>query len=131
VLVFGVALGVGVVAYAVSRRLSQEPLEAADTPPPVARATRSPLARFRRRSAPAEETLGFGPEPAPPEGGSERFGALIYVPVLHVADPEWRTRVGAALGLILLVTAAALILALAIYQLGRATDAMIQGFMGY
>jgi hypothetical protein len=105
-LICGAALGVGAIVYALSFRSSSEPLET-DALPPADGATGLPL-----------------------EGGPEDE-AFIYVPVLHSADPEWRTRVGAVVGLILLVTAAAFTVAVAIYEVGHALNRMIRGYMGY
>jgi hypothetical protein len=109
--IIGAALVVGVIVYALSLRSSDEP-----------------LVLFRRRSAgPTGEGLGFGDLPAPPEPAP---GSLLYVPVLGSTQPHWQTRVGGIVGLMLLVTAAALAVAIAIYQLGLVLNTTIQGFLG-
>ena len=105
-LICGAALGVGVIVYALSFRSSSDPLET-DVLPPADGATGLPL-----------------------EGGPEDE-AFDYVPVLHSADPEWRTRVGAVVGLVLLVSAGAFTVALAIYEVGRGLNRMVRSYMGY
>jgi hypothetical protein len=124
--IIALALGVGAIVYVLSLRSPDEPLEADPLPPARAR---SRAARLRRRSAPPAEDRGFGYERAPSVGEPEPE-AVIYVPILHSAEPRWRTRVGSGVGLLLLVVAAALAVAVAIYQLGHAVNQMIQGFIG-
>jgi hypothetical protein len=105
-LISGVALGAGVIVYALSSRSSQEPLE----------------------------TYGFsagdGAAGLPLDGGPEDE-AFIYVPIPHAPEPGWRTRVGALVGLILLVAAGAITIAIGIYELAHALNRMIRGYMGY
>jgi hypothetical protein len=105
-LISGVALGAGVIVYALSSRSSQEPLET-DGFPPAGGSTGLPL-----------------------DGGPDDE-AFIYVPIPHSAESGWRTRVGALLGLILLVAAGAITIAVGIYELARALNRMIRGYMGY
>jgi hypothetical protein len=70
------------------------------------------------RSPPAP--LEREPEPEP----------VVYVPVLPWPEPEWQARVGSVGRLIALVAAAALAVAVGVYQLGLALNQMIQGVMG-
>ncbi len=52
------------------------------------------------------------------------------MPVLPWPEPEWQERVGSVGRLIALVAAAALAVAVGVYQLGLALNQMIQGVMG-
>jgi hypothetical protein len=68
------------------------------------------------------------PPPVPLEDEPE-LESWVYVPVLYSTKGQWRTRVSAIVGLILLVVAAALIVALGIYQLGHALNQIMQGYL--
>lgn len=56
--------------------------------------------------------------------------SVVYVRVLPSPQQQWQTRVGSAAGLMALVMAAALTVALGIYQLGLLLNGMIQGLLG-
>jgi hypothetical protein len=128
--IIGVALGVGVVVYALSLRSADETL-GGDGLPPAPAATRSPLAWLRERTArPTGVELGFGPEPAAVEGEAQPE-SFVYVPVLTSEGPHWRTRIGGAIGLVAVVIIAAIIVAFGFYQLGHALNEMVQGFVGH
>jgi len=59
--------------------------------PPPERAARRP-GRLHQRSAQARvDDLGFGGEPAPLEREPEPE-SYLHIPVLHSAEPQWRTR---------------------------------------
>ncbi|MGZ4110388.1 MAG: hypothetical protein ACXVP7_11975 [Actinomycetota bacterium] len=127
--IIGVALGVGVVVYALSLRSADEAL-GGDGLPPAPTATRSPLAWFRERTArPTGEELGFGPEPAAVEGEPQPE-SFVYVPVLASDGPHWQTRIGGAIGLLAVVIIAAIVVAFGFYQLGHALNQLVQGFLG-
>lgn len=51
------------------------------------------------------------------------------MPAFAQPERQWRTRVGAVVGLILLVVAAALIVALGIHQLAHALNQIMQGYL--
>jgi hypothetical protein len=101
-LVIGAAIGVGVVVYALSLRAPDQSLN---------------------------DCLGFGREPAPLDASSESESSL-YVQVLPATELDWRTRIGGVVGLLLVVIAAALVVALGINQLGHALNQTIQGLVG-
>jgi hypothetical protein len=67
--------------------------------------------------------------PAPPEREPEPE-SVVYVWVPPSEEPEWQTRVGSVGRLIALVAAAALAVAVGVYQVGLALNQMIQGVMG-
>jgi hypothetical protein len=127
--IIGVALGVGVIVYALSLRSPDEPIQASALPPaPGSR--RSPAGRLRHRSAGSTGTeSGFGREPAPLARDPEPE-SFVYVPVLHSTGPKWRTRVGGVIGLLALVTVAALAVAVGIYQVGHILNGMVEGYLG-
>jgi len=52
------------------------------------------------------------------------------VPILPSAERQWQTQVGGVVGLMLLVTAAALAVAIGIYRLGQVLNQIAQGYMG-
>jgi hypothetical protein len=105
-LISGAALGAGVIVYALSFRSSREPLEADGLP-------------------------AAGGSSGLPLDGEPEDEAFIYVPIPHAAEPGWRTRVGAVVGLVLLVSAGAITIAVAIFELAHALNRMIRGYMGY
>ncbi len=109
--ILGVALGVGVVVYALSLRASDAPVDTKPGP------TWSPFAWVRERAARPAEQLGFGGEPAPmsDEPAAEGF---VYVPVLASGGPGWRTRLTGLVGLVAMVAVGALVLAFGVYHLG-------------
>jgi hypothetical protein len=133
--ILGVALGVGVVVYALSLRAPDEPVEL-DALPPAPGASRSAIARLRHRSPrPSGEDLGFGRGPAPLDRGLEEEPdpepeSFVYVPVLHAQGPRWQRRIGGVIGLLALITVGALAVAIGIYQLGHALNEMLRGFLG-
>jgi hypothetical protein len=125
--IIGVALGVGVVVYALSLRTPDEALGGEALPPAP---SRSPLAWLRERTArPTGEELGFGPHAAPADRASEPE-SFVYVPVLAAPGPRWRTRIGGVVGLMAVVVVAAVAVAVGIYQLGHLLNQMVQGFLG-
>jgi hypothetical protein len=131
--IIGVALGVGVIVYALSLRAPDEPLEV-DPLPPAPGAARSAIGRFRQRAArPTGEDLGFGRQPAPLDRGLEpepEPESFVYVPILHATAPRWRTRIGGVVGLVALVMLGALAVAIGIYQVAEVLNQMVQGFLG-
>jgi hypothetical protein len=70
------------------------------------------------RSAPA--TLEREPQP----------NSAIYVRVLPAPEPQWQTRIGSIVGLIVLVMTASLAIALGTYQLGLVLNRLIQALLG-
>jgi hypothetical protein len=127
--IIGVAVGVGVVVYALSLRSPDEAL-GNESLPPAPGAIRSPLAWVRERTTrPTGEELGFGPDAAPAEQTPEPE-SFVYVPVLAAAGPRWRTRIGGVVGLMAVVVIAASLVAIGIYQLGHLLNQMLQGFLG-
>jgi hypothetical protein len=129
--IIGVAIGVGVVVYALSLRTPDRAIDA-DALPPAPGAGRSPLAWLRERTAkPTGEELGFGAEAVPGGATSEpEPESFVYVPVLAAGGPRWTTRLGGVVGLIAAVVIAAAALAIGIYQLGHLLNQMVQGFLG-
>jgi hypothetical protein len=125
--IIGVALGVGVVVYALSLRSVDASLDANGLPAaPTAARTRF---GFRRAEPPTGAELGFGATAAgEAEADAESF---LYVPVLAAPGPHWRTRIGGVIGLLAIVTIAAVLVALGIYQLGHALNQLIQQFLGH
>jgi hypothetical protein len=93
--------------------------------PPVA-----PLGPFLSPLVVATVVGNSGYEPAPLEGEQEPE-TLLHVPVQHFEGAAVATRLGGVVGLMLLVTAASLLLAVSIYQLVRVANQVIQGFMGH
>jgi hypothetical protein len=129
--IIGVALGVGVVVYALSLRSADQEL-GGDGLPPAPTTARWPLAAWLRERTPRPTggELGFGPQPATVAGEPEPE-SFVYVPVLATSGPQWRTRIGGAIGLLAVIVMAALIVALALYQLGHVLNQLVQGFLGH
>lgn len=100
-LIIGVALGVGVIVYAQSLRAAG--------------------------GSPSED-LGFRQELALDPGSEPE--SSVYVQILPATELGWRTRIGGVIGLLLVTIAAALAVALGIYQLGHALNQTAQGFLG-
>jgi hypothetical protein len=131
--IIGVALGVGVIVYALSLRAPDGPLEG-DPLPPAPGAAGTAIERFRqRRTRRTSEDLGFGPQPAPISGGLDQEPepeSFVYVPVLHASAPRWQTRIGGVVGLLALIVIGALLVAIGFYQLGQALNELLRGFLG-
>jgi hypothetical protein len=53
-----------------------------------------------------------------------------YVRVLPAPEPQWQTRIGSIVGLIVLVMTASLAIALGTYQLGLVLNRLIQTLLG-
>jgi hypothetical protein len=66
--------------------------------------------------------------PAPLEREPKPISA--YVRVLPAPEPQWQTRMGSIVGLIVLVMTASLAIALGTYQLGLALNRLIQALLG-
>jgi hypothetical protein len=66
---------------------------------------------------------------APPDPGPEPE-SVVYVAVLPVEDLEWRSRIGGIIRLLLVMMAAALALALGIYQFGHVLSQTAQRYLG-
>jgi hypothetical protein len=66
--------------------------------------------------------------PAPIEGEPEPE-SFVYVPVLRSPERRWRARVGGSVGLVLLVVVAALVVALATYELGHLLSQVAKRFL--
>jgi hypothetical protein len=127
--IIGVAVGVGVIVYALSLRSPDEPIQSSRLPPAPG-STRSRIGRLRHRAVGSTAAeLGFGAEPAP-LGREPEPESFVYVPVLHASGPQWRTRVGGVIGLMALVTVAALAVAIGIYQLGHILNGLVEGYLG-
>jgi hypothetical protein len=127
--IIGVAIGVGVVVYALSLRTPDEAVEA-DPLPPAPGAARSPLAWLRGRAArPTGEALGFGGDRAPAADEPEPE-SFVYVPVLATREPRWTTRLGGIVGLMAAVVVGAAAVAIGIYQIGHLLNQMVQGYLG-
>ena len=126
--ILGVALGVGVVVYALSLRTPDAPLRP-DGTAPSSEPTRSPLARLRSRLAgPTGEELGFADQPMP--AGEAPPESFVYVPVLASRGSGWRTRLGGVLGLLAMVAIGAVAIAIGAYQVGAMLNRMIEGLFG-
>ena len=125
--IIGVALGVGAVVYALSLRSVDASVDANGLPA----APGAPRTRFglRRANRPTGAELGFGGAAvAEADPDAESF---LYVPVLAAPGPQWRTRIGGVIGLLAIVTIAAVLVALGIYQLGHALNQLVQQFLGH
>ena len=115
VAIIGIALGVGLVAYALSLRDEDDALLAARV-----RADRRKAGR--REDEP--RAVGFGPGEDVATGDS-----FTYVPVI-TTPATLRTRLMGLGGLILLVVMSAAFLALAIYQAGHVINQTLARFLG-
>lgn len=118
----GIALGVGVVVYALSLRgEAEEVLELGQTPG----AAGEPEPRgHRRRSKRQARAVGFRPEDA----AGEDDGAA-YLRVVPAAETPWTTRIASLVGIIVLIGFSAVLLAAAIYQAGHVINQAISGFL--
>jgi hypothetical protein len=116
VAIVGIALGVGLLVYALTLRgegqaMSLQPLK------------RGHASRRRERDE-ERRAVGFGgDEPAPPD-------PFTYVPVSS-APYTLRTRLLGLGGLILLIVSAAAVLAFAVYQAGHVVNQMVARFVGH
>jgi hypothetical protein len=131
--IVGVALGVGVIVYALSLRGADESLQAGPVPP-VPGAARRRIGRPQAAAGPSQRgrDLGFGAEPeepAPAEGVHDPE-SFVYVPVLAAHGTRWTTRIGGVVGLMALVATAAMAIAVGIYQVGHVLNRMVSGFLG-
>jgi hypothetical protein len=118
VAIIGIALGVGLVAYALSLRTDEDALLAERL-----RRDRSRSVRGRRDGG-EPRAVGFGPgeDLAPSD-------SFAYVPVV-TTPATLRTRLMGLGGLILLVVTSAAVLALAIYQAGHVINQALARFLG-
>lgn len=116
--ILGIAVGIGLIVYALSFVGHDETIPVTQVRPDRPRTGRP----VPRREGP--EALGFGQfEPPPPP--SEH---LAYVPVS--TDPETaRGRLLGLGGLILLVLASAIVLALALYQAGHLVNQSLARYL--
>lgn len=117
VAIIGIALGVGLIAYALSLRNEDEVLLVARIRPARPKAV-------RRRRDDEPRAVGFGPgEDAAPAD------SFVYVPVI-TTPATLRTRLMGLGGLIMLVVMSAAVLALAIYQAGHVINQTLARFLG-
>ena len=116
--IIGIALGVGLIAYALSLRDDQDDVLLAEHVRPD-----RPAAGWPGRE---EESgaVGFGPGEGVAPGDS-----FAYVPVINT-PPTLRTRLMGLGGLILLVLTSAAFLALAVYQVGHVVNQNLARFLG-
>jgi hypothetical protein len=115
--IIGIALGVGLIAYALSLRSEDDLLLAERVRP-----DRPRTVRRRREGEP--RAVGFGPgEDAAPAD------SFVYVPVI-TTPATLRTRLMGLGGLIMLVVMSAAVLALAIYQAGHVINQTLARFLG-
>jgi len=115
VAIIGIALGVGLIAYALSLRSEDDPL--------LAERIRPGAKAVRRGREDEPRAVGFGP-------GEEIPGeSFVYVPVIST-PATLRTRLMGLGGLILLVVMSAATLALAIYQAGHVVNQTLARFLG-
>jgi hypothetical protein len=124
VAVIGLALGVGLIVYAISLRGPDESLvhqQGREAP-----SRRTSWWRFRRRPRAVGFTVGASaPLPAEPEPVEQ----LTYVPI--AADGlTWRTRVTGLVGLVMLIALAAAVVAGAVYEVGHLINETIAKFLG-
>jgi len=117
VAIIGIALGVGLIAYALSLRNEDDVLLAERVRP-----DRPKAARRGREDEP--RAVGFGPGEEAATGDS-----FAYVPVI-TTPATLRTRLMGLGGLILLVVMSAAVLALAIYQAGHVINQTLARFLG-
>ena len=117
--IIGIALGVGLIAYALSLRDDDDVLlgERVGSDRPTA-------GRPEREDEP--RAVGFGPSEGVTTGPGDSFA---YVPVIST-PPTLRTRLMGLTGLILLVVMSAAFLALAIYQAGHVINQTLARFLG-
>lgn len=126
--IIGIALGVGVIVYALSLRGADESL-ITDQLSPAPGAPRHRIGwPSDRADGPSGQDLGFGAEPL--EVGAPDPEPFVYVPVLAAPGTRWQTRIGGAVGLLALVTVSAIAVALGVYQVGHALNQTVQGFLG-
>jgi hypothetical protein len=117
VAIIGIALGVGLIAYALSLRNEDDVVVAERVSP-----DRPKAARRGREDQP--RAVGFGPGEDAATGDS-----FAYVPVI-TTPATLRTRLMGLGGLILLVVMAAAFLALAVYQAGHVINQTLARFLG-
>jgi hypothetical protein len=115
--IIGIALGVGLIAYALSLRDDDDVLLAERVRPD--RPTAGQPGREDESRA-----VGFGPSEGVAPGDS-----FAYVPVI-TTPPTLRTRLMGLGGLILVVVMSAALLALAIYQAGHVINQTLARFLG-
>jgi hypothetical protein len=116
--IIGIALGVGLIAYALSLRDDDDDVLLAEHVRPD-RPTAGP-------AGPEDESgaVGFGPGEGVAPGDS-----FAYVPVIST-PPTLRTRLMGLGGLILLVLTSAAFLAFAVYQVGHVINENLARFLG-
>jgi hypothetical protein len=114
--IIGIALGVGLIAYALSLRDEDDVVLSERLRPD------RPDARGGREDE--SGAAGFGPGEDVATGDS-----FTYVPVI-TTPPTLRTRLMGLGGLILLIVTAAAFLALAIYQAGHVINQTLARFLG-
>lgn len=117
VAIVGIALGVGLIVYALTLRAEGETLSLQ-----LKRGRTKGHGRRERMDEP--RAVGFGAD-AP--GADDPF---TYVPVSTVPD-TLRTRLFGLGGLVLLVVTAAAILAFAVYQAGHVVNQIVARFLGH
>jgi hypothetical protein len=117
VAIIGIALGVGLIAYALSLRNEDDVVVAERVSP-----DRPKAARRGREDEP--RAVGFGPGEDATSGES-----FAYVPVI-TTPATLRTRLMGLGGLILLVVMSAAFLALAVYQAGHVINQTLARFLG-
>jgi hypothetical protein len=117
VAIIGIALGVGLIAYALSLRSDDDLLLAERVRPD------RPKTVWRRREE-EPRAVGFGP--GEDEAPADSF---VYVPVV-TTPATLRTRLMGLGGLIMLVVMSAAVLALAIYQAGHVINQTLARFLG-
>jgi hypothetical protein len=116
--IIGIALGVGLIAYALSLRDDDDDVLLAEH----VRPDRPTAGRPGRDDE--SRAVGFGPGEGAGPGDS-----FAYVPVIST-PPTLRTRLMGLAGLILLVLTSAAFLALAVYQVGHVINENLARFLG-
>jgi len=125
--VIGIALGVGAIVYAVSLRGGDETLTL-DRPQP---APTRPHSERRPRPERRGRAVGFELPTTPPTAtAQEPSESFVYIPVLESSHVSWQRRLAGVVGLIVLVTAAAALLAGAVYEAGHVINDTIARFLG-
>lgn len=124
--VIGIALGVGAIVYAVSLRGGDETLTLGQPEPGPAR----PHSERRPRPERRGRAVGFELPATSPTATAEPAESFIYIPVLESSHVSWQRRLVGVVGLIVLVTAAAALLAGAVYQAGHVINDTIAKFLG-